>query len=47
MRDITYDPSEKSAYECFACGTIERAESNPGPCSDCGNEMRSRNTPLE
>jgi rubrerythrin len=47
MRDVEYDPKEESAYECFSCGTIVIAETNPGSCDDCGNEMRNRLMPIE
>ncbi|MFC6962448.1 rubrerythrin-like domain-containing protein [Halocatena marina] len=47
MRDVSYDPNSKSAYECFNCGTIVRAESNPGTCDNCGSAMRNRLIPLE
>lgn len=42
MRDVEYDPEEKTAYECFECGTIVRAEDCPESCPDCGGSMRSR-----
>lgn len=47
MRDVDYEPNEKSAYECFSCGTLIVAESNPGECNDCGSDLRNRKTPLE
>lgn len=47
MRDISYDPSAKTAYECFDCGTIVVAESRPGACDDCGSALRNRLTPIE
>jgi rubrerythrin len=47
MRDVEYDPKEESAYECFSCGTIVIAETNPGSCDDCGSEMRNRLMPIE
>lgn len=47
MRDVDYEPNEKSAYECFSCGTLIVAESNPGECKDCGSDLRNRKTPLE
>lgn len=47
MKDVEYDPEEESPYECFECGNIALAESNPMTCPDCGSEMRSRRTPLE
>jgi len=46
-RDVEYDSDEKRAYECLKCGTILRADSHPGTCSDCGTDMRNRRTPLE
>ncbi|WP_135828805.1 rubrerythrin-like domain-containing protein [Halorussus halobius] len=46
-RDVDYDSDEERAYECLACGTILRAASHPGTCSDCGTAMRNRRTPLE
>ena len=47
MRDVSYDPAEESAYECFNCGTVVIAEQNPGTCDDCGSAMRNRQTPIE
>lgn len=47
MRDIDIDPNAASAYECFECGTIVVAETNPGRCEDCGGELRNRQTPIE
>ncbi len=47
MRDVTFDPEEKSPYECFECGNIVVVEHNPSQCPDCGGEMRNRHTPIE
>ena len=47
MRDIQMDPEEAHPYECFECGNIIVAKSNPGSCSDCGGEMRNRSMPIE
>ncbi len=47
MRDVEHEADEESPYECFACGTIIVAESNPMTCPDCNGEMRNRRTPLE
>ncbi|MCO8245474.1 MULTISPECIES: rubrerythrin-like domain-containing protein [unclassified Haladaptatus] len=47
MRDVDYDYDGDTAYECFTCGTILMAESNPGSCPDCSGSMRNRRTPLE
>ena len=47
MRDVYYDPDEETAYECFACGTIVRAVSNPNECPDCETSMRSRMVTFE
>ena len=47
MRDIEYDPDEEKSYECFQCGTVIVAESNPDRCPNCGGQMRNRMTPLE
>lgn len=47
MRDVEYDPSDETAYECFECGTIVTAESAPEACPDCGGPMRNRLTALE
>ena len=47
MRDVEYDPRDESAYECFSCGTIVIAETNPGSCDDCGSPMRNRLMPIE
>lgn len=47
IRDIEYDPTEESAYECFACGTIVTAAGNPGECPNCGGDVRHRQTSIE
>lgn len=47
MRDVDYDPRAESAYECFTCGTLVIAETNPGECQDCGSDLRNRRTPIE
>ena len=47
MRDVESERDGETAYECFDCGAIERGESNPGACSDCGGPMRNRTTALE
>ncbi len=47
MKDPDYDPDDESAYECFDCGTVIVAESNPEPCPECGTEMRNRSLPME
>jgi rubrerythrin len=47
MRDVAYDPTEESPYECFTCGTVVVAGTNPGTCDDCGSPMRNRLTPIE
>lgn len=47
MRDVEYDPDDETAYECFDCGTVVVAESNPGCCPDCTAPMRSRMVPFE
>nr|WP_241430870.1 rubrerythrin-like domain-containing protein [Natronolimnohabitans innermongolicus] len=47
MRDIEYDPADESAYECFNCGTIVQATTNPGTCPNCGSDMRHRQTSIE
>ena len=47
LRDVEYDPADKSRYECFNCGELVLAADNPGPCPNCGGEMRSQMTPIE
>ncbi|WP_248910305.1 rubrerythrin-like domain-containing protein [Halocatena marina] len=47
MRDVDYDPTAETPYECFNCGTIVIKESNPGRCPDCSSPMRNRSTPIE
>ncbi|WP_224448573.1 rubrerythrin-like domain-containing protein [Haloprofundus salilacus] len=47
MRDVEIDPDGESPYECFECGNVTIAETNPGHCSDCSGPMRNRRTPLE
>ncbi|WP_254546458.1 rubrerythrin-like domain-containing protein [Halomarina pelagica] len=47
MRDVKIAPDEERPYECFECGSILIAESNPGQCPDCGGPMRNRQMPLE
>ena len=47
MKEVSYDQSDETAYECFECGTIVTAESAPVTCPDCGGSMRNRSTPLE
>jgi rubrerythrin len=47
MRDIEQIPGEESAYECFECGNIVIAESNPETCPECGGAIRNRQTPIE
>jgi len=48
MRDVEQDDGdEETPYECFACGKVIVAESQPENCPDCGGEMRNRLTPLE
>lgn len=47
VRDVQYDPSDESPYECFECGTIVEATDNPGECPSCGSDMRHRRTPIE
>jgi rubrerythrin len=47
MRDVEQHTDEETQYECFTCGTIAVAESQPVSCPDCGGEMRNRRTPIE
>lgn len=47
MKDADIDPTAEHEYECFDCGNIRVATSDPGPCPECGGEMRNRQTPLE
>ncbi|EMA11156.1 rubrerythrin-like domain-containing protein [Haloarcula marismortui] len=47
MRDVEQNHGEKTPYECFACGKVITAVSQPENCQDCGGEMRNRLTPLE
>nr|WP_231990860.1 rubrerythrin-like domain-containing protein [Natronobacterium gregoryi] len=47
MRDVEYDPGAESTYECFECGTIVTAATNPGECPNCGGDVRHRQTAIE
>lgn len=47
MRDVSSDPERDDAYECFECGTIVVAETNPSSCPDCDGEIRNRRMPIE
>ncbi|MDQ2052003.1 rubrerythrin-like domain-containing protein [Natronolimnohabitans sp. A-GB9] len=47
IRDIEYDPADESTYECFSCGTIMTATTNPGTCPNCGSDVRHRQTSIE
>lgn len=47
IRDVEYDPSEASAYECFTCGTVVTSVDNPVECPNCGGDVRHRQTPIE
>lgn len=47
MRDVDHNPDEERPYECFECGTVTVAETNPGRCPDCGGTMRNRRIPIE
>nr|WP_244510288.1 rubrerythrin-like domain-containing protein [Natronobacterium texcoconense] len=47
MRDVDYDPGEESVYECFECGTLITAATNPGECPNCGGDVRHRQTAIE
>jgi len=47
MSDVPVDAPAESPYECFSCGNIELAETQPVSCPDCAGEMRNRSTPLE
>jgi rubrerythrin len=47
MRDVEQDHDRETPYECFECGTVILAESQPEHCPHCGGAMRNRQTPLE
>jgi rubrerythrin len=47
MRDIVQEADVENRYECFNCGNVVVAMESPGPCPECGGEMRNRTTPLE
>lgn len=47
MRDVEQDHNSETPYECFECGTIILAVSQPETCPDCGGAMRNRRTSLE
>lgn len=47
MRDVDQDSDEATPYECFECGNIVVAETQPVDCADCGGAMRNRRTPIE
>jgi len=38
MRDVEQDHDNETPYECFECGNIVRAESQPENCPDCGGD---------
>jgi rubrerythrin len=46
-KDSPAEATEQSIYECFACGRVVEADSNPVTCPDCGCEIRNRGTPIE
>ncbi|SFG45834.1 Protein of unknown function [Halopelagius inordinatus] len=46
-KDGPADATALSTYECFDCGTVVEAESNPATCPDCGGELRNRSMPVE
>lgn len=47
MRDLDYDHTAETPYECFDCGTILVQKTNPTTCPDCGGDIRNRMTALE
>jgi len=47
MRDIDYDPTTETEYECIQCGTIVAAEDHPMNCPECEAPVRNREMPLE
>lgn len=44
--DVGADADE-SVYECTRCGWSERAETSPGTCPKCGNDLRNTAMPIE
>ena len=46
MKDVDFDPTEESTYECLDCGTVVNAATS-GECPECGATMRNRRTPIE
>ncbi|QPV65151.1 rubrerythrin-like domain-containing protein [Halosimplex litoreum] len=46
-QDVADDAETKSTYECLVCGTIVKAESHPGECSECDGEFQNRAMSLE
>jgi len=47
MRDVEQDHDGETPYECFDCGRIVTATSQPETCPDCDGDMRNRQTPME
>ncbi|MFC4358409.1 rubrerythrin-like domain-containing protein [Halobium salinum] len=47
MRDIEYDPTTETAYECLNCGTVISVSTSPGRCPDCDGSLRNREMPFE
>lgn len=47
MRDIEYDPTTETTYECLNCGKIISVSSSPGQCPDCDGSLRNREMPFE
>ena len=47
MRDPEYDPKGTRQYECFTCGTVERARETLDSCPNCHGQMRNRLIPVE
>lgn len=44
--DVETD-ADRSIYECTRCGWSKRAETNPGTCPECGDDLRNCSMPIE
>jgi len=47
MMEPEHASDEVDEYECFNCGEIVVAASNPGSCPECAAGMRNRRYPIE
>jgi hypothetical protein len=47
MIEPAYEIREAYEYECFDCGEMVMAVSNPGSCPEWGTSMRDRPYPVK